>query len=368
MDLFHSGRKLRFTSSVYDMYLSAKAECCSRGIHGNVAAAYDSDFLSCYDRSIIAVVKRFHQIASCQVLVGREYAVGVLARDTHEHWKSCSGSDEYSLKSFLFHELIDGCGFTDDNICLKLHTKFFDFLNLFRDNLLLRKTEFRNTVHKHAAQLVERLEYSHVISHLRQISRTGQSCRAGTDDCHLVAVHCLRSYRLDIMLKRVICHESLQLTDRYRLALDPADTLTLTLGLLRADTSADRRKRAGLSNHLICFFDISCLHFADEARDINGYRTSCDTFRILAVNTSCRLFHSLFHIVSEANLLEVRRTYLRVLLSYRHFLQYICHYSSPPQCPQPPWCVSPSMSLSIARPSAVLYVWLLFIAWSKSTR
>ena len=69
---------------------------------------------------------------------------------------------------------------------------------------------------------MESLEYSHVIPHLRQISRACKTGRTGTDDSHFVAVHLLCSYRLNIIFKRIVGHEPLELTDGYRLAFDSA--------------------------------------------------------------------------------------------------------------------------------------------------
>ncbi len=58
-------------------------------------------------------------------LVCREYTACILTRDTHEHRKSCTGTDEYRIKAFLFHQLIDLYGFTDDNVGLDIHTECF---------------------------------------------------------------------------------------------------------------------------------------------------------------------------------------------------------------------------------------------------
>ena len=65
-----------------------------------------------------------HQVASGQILVSGEYAVGVLARNSHKLGKSCAGTDEYGLIAFLIHQLVYGHGFTDDNIGLNLNAQF----------------------------------------------------------------------------------------------------------------------------------------------------------------------------------------------------------------------------------------------------
>ena len=61
------------------------------------------------------------------------------------------------------------------------------------------------------------------------------------------------------------------------------------------------RKRAGLSDHFVCLFNVSFFYFVDKRRDIDRYRTSLDAFRILAVEASLRLFHRLFFIITEAD-------------------------------------------------------------------
>src|SRR5699024_6334695 len=135
-----------------------------------------------------------------------------------------------------------------------------------------------------------------------------------------MSVLCLSTNRFNIIFKSIVGNKSLQLSDRHRLAFDSSDAFSLTLGLLRADTSADRRKGAGLSDHLVCFLNITFLDFMDESWNIDGYRTSLDTFCILAVQASRRLVHCFFQIISKTNLVKVRCTYFRILLPYRNFL------------------------------------------------
>ena len=318
------------------MYICSQTKGRSRRVHGNVSAAYNRDFFACNDRRIIAVIKRLHQIASCQIFIGGKYTVCIFPRNAHEHWKTCAGSDKYGFKPFLFHKLIDGCGFTDYNVCFKFHTQFFYFFDFFCHYFLFRKTEFRDAIHKHAAQFVECLKYGHLIPHFGQIACACQSGRTGTDHGNFMSVHFFSALRLDVMFQCIICNKPLQFSDGYRLAFNAADTDTLTLRLLRADTSADCRKSAGFSDYFISLFDISFFNLMNKSRNINGYRTSFDAFGIPAVQTSLCLFHCLFLIVSKTNFIKICRTYFWILLSDRHFFQHISHYSSPPQCPHPP--------------------------------
>ena len=90
---------------------------------------------------------------------------------------------------------------------------------------------------------MKRLKDRHIIAHLGKISRAGQTGRTGTDHCNLLSFALLRSLGPDMVLSRPVGNETLQLTDRKGFALDPADTLSFTLALLRAHTAADSRKR-----------------------------------------------------------------------------------------------------------------------------
>ena len=95
MYFLHTGRQLSFASSVHYMHLCAQTKCCSGSIHGNVSAAYNCYLLAQVDWRIVIITEGLHQVASGQILVGREYTVGVLTWNSHELGKSCAGTDEY---------------------------------------------------------------------------------------------------------------------------------------------------------------------------------------------------------------------------------------------------------------------------------
>ena len=84
MHFFHTGRKLFLTSSVDNISLCAETKGCSGCIHSNVTATDNSNFLALMNRCIIIISEGFHQVVSCQELIGRENAVCLLTRDTHE--------------------------------------------------------------------------------------------------------------------------------------------------------------------------------------------------------------------------------------------------------------------------------------------
>ena len=231
-----------FSSSVYDMYFSTKSESSSCSIHSYVTTADNSNFLTCCDRCIIRVIECFHQVASCQVLVCREYTACVFTRDSHKHRKTCTGTDKYSFKSFIFDQLIDCCGFTDNNVCFKFNTEFFNFLDLFLNNFLFWKTEFRNTINKNSTKFMKSFKYGYIISGLCKITCAGKSGRTRTDNSNFMSVLNFCSDWFNIMFQSIVSNESFQFTDRNSFTLLTTDTLSFTLRLLRTYTSADSRK------------------------------------------------------------------------------------------------------------------------------
>ena len=127
------------------------------------------------------------------------------------------------------------------------------------------------------------LKDRYLISKFREITCTGKTGRTGTDDSDLDAVCLLRLLRNNTVLSRPVSYETLELTDGDSLALDAADTLALTLALLRADTTADCRKCGGLADDLCGLCVVSFFYFFYECRDIDLNRTSLYTSRVFAV-------------------------------------------------------------------------------------
>ena len=141
-----SCRKLCLTSSVYDMNLCTETESRSRCVHRYVSTADNSNFLTSSDRCVIIVAERLHKVASCQVLVCGEYAVCVLARDSHKSRKTGTGTDEDCLVALFVHQLVNGYRLADNYVCLDVNAEFLHVLDLRLYNALFRKTELRNSV------------------------------------------------------------------------------------------------------------------------------------------------------------------------------------------------------------------------------
>ena len=302
------------------MYLCAKTKCSSCSVHSNVTTTNNSNLLAMCDRSIIILTECFHKVVTCQVLVSGEYTVSLLTRDSHEHWKSGTGSDKYSLKSLIFKKLVDCYGFTNDNVGLNLNTQRFYVLNLCCNYFVFWKTEFRNTINKNSTSFVKCLEDCYIVTHLCKISGAGKSGRTGTDHCNFMSVLlCSRNW-FDTILLRPVSNETLQFTNGNSFPFQTADTFTLALCLLRTYTSANSRKSTGLTDDLVSFFKVSFFYFMNEAWDIDRYRASFHTFCFLTAKASVCFFHCLFFIVTKANLFKVSSTNLRSLLSDWYFL------------------------------------------------
>ena len=273
-----------------------------------------------HDRGSGIGIKRLHQIASGQVLIRREYTVGILAGDTHELRKSCTGTDKYSMEALFIHQLIDGYGFTYHYVGFNMNTERFYILDLFCHNTALGKTELGDTVYQYTACLMQCLEDSDIITHLCQISGTGQTCGAGTNDSYLFTVLLCFRCGFDTVLSCPVSYETLQLTDGYGIPLETADTFSFTLALLGAYTTADGRKCAGFADDTISLFDTAVLHLFNELRDLDGYGTALYTLCVFTVNAAGSLFHCFLFVISETYLFEVGSTFLCILFSDRNSL------------------------------------------------
>ena len=243
MHFFHTGREFLLTSAVYDVGLRAETERCSGRVHRHVPAADDHCLFGLHDRCPGIRAERFHQIASCQIFVGREDAHRLLARDMHELGQTCAGADEDGVKTFFLHQGVDRCGFADDAVCLYFDTEGLDVLHFLLDDRFLGQTELRNAVDQDSARLVQCFEDRDVITFAGEISRAGKAGGAGTNNCDFLSLGgCVRG-RLDAHRSGRIRDVALQFADGDRFSLDPAHADAFALRLLRADASADSGKR-----------------------------------------------------------------------------------------------------------------------------
>ena len=120
-------------------------------------------------------------------LVGGVNAEQVLARNAEEAGQTRAGAEEHGLKAFLGEQLVDGDRAADDGVGHDLNAHLFERGDFARHDRL-GQTELGDTVHQHAAGLVEQLVHGDFIAHAGEVARAGQTGRAGTDDGDTVAV------------------------------------------------------------------------------------------------------------------------------------------------------------------------------------
>ena len=228
-DFFFSCRQFGFASSVDDMHIRAKTQGGSCGIHCHVAAADDNSFLCAHDRCPGIFAEGLHQVGAGQVFIGGEDAECLLAGDVHESGQAGTAADEDSLKAFLVHQVINGDGLADDDVCFDFDAKRSDIVNFLFNNRILGKTEFRNAVDKDAACLVQCFEDRYIIAHPGKIACACQTGRAGADDRDLFVFLFRCDCGFDTHFLGGVGDISFQLADGNSFALDASDAFAFTL-------------------------------------------------------------------------------------------------------------------------------------------
>ena len=180
-----SGWKFDFGATIDYRGVSSKPESGPGGIHGDVSASHHAALLSGMDRSEVILPEGLHQVVTGQELIGGEDSVEVLAGDTHELGQSRTCSHEDRLETFVVDQAVYGHGASDDHIGFNLDTQSFNCVDLAFEHFVLGKPEFRDSVHKHAAYLMESFEDRDVVAPLCQIRRAGESGGTGSDHGYL---------------------------------------------------------------------------------------------------------------------------------------------------------------------------------------
>ena len=207
-----------------------------------------------------------------------------------------------------------------------LYTQLLHGLDLPGYDLLLGKTEFGNTVHQYAADLVQRFENLHFIPHAGQVARAGQSRRTAADDRYLVSVALdVGSGHLVGILDFPVADEALQLADSHRLALDSQNAGAFALALLRADAAANARQRAVLGDNGGSRSEITLHDLMDEIRNTDIHRTRRHAAGILAIQAAGRFERGFLDIITVAHLLEVGGPDFRILFAHGNARNFICH-------------------------------------------
>ncbi len=261
--LFGAGREFGFAAPVDDCRLGTQSLGGAHGVHRHVAAAHYDYLAARLDGRVVVGVEGTHQVGAGQEFVGRDHAVEVLARNTHETGQSGARTDENGVESLLVEQGVDRQGAADDDVGLDGYAQPAQGVDLALHDPRLRQTELGNAVDQHAAHLVQRLEDVHLVARLSQVAGAGQTGRTAADHGDAAAV--ARGGRhLGFVFQRPVAHVALQLADGYRFALDAQDAGPFALRLLRADASADRRQRAVSRDDGRCCCHPAVLQFADE--------------------------------------------------------------------------------------------------------
>ena len=133
--------------------------------------------------------------------------------------RSGAGGDEDGVEAFVVHQFVDGDGLADHDVGLEDHAAAAQHVDFVVDNLF-RQAEFRDAVHQHAAEFVQRLEDVHLVSHLDEVAGAGQAGRAAADEADFLARRGRRYRRAELScLALPIGDEALQIGDSDRLAL-----------------------------------------------------------------------------------------------------------------------------------------------------
>ena len=166
-----------------------------------------------------------------------------------------------------------------------------------------------------------------IITQFAEVACAGQGRRAGTNDCHFVAVGS-GNFRIGqvFLAHMIVSDKALQTADADALAVLAADALTFALFLLRADTAADSGKAVGGGDDLISGIKITFCNFCDKLRNADLNRASGTAQRILTIQASLSLVDCHFSSISECNFIKVLSTNNWILLWHRIFIfSHISH-------------------------------------------
>ena len=272
---------------------------------------------------MIRKIISLHQIAASQELIGGIYTVEILARNMHKVRQTGTSTYIYSIKAHFTHQLIYSKETASNSINLNGNAQLLEILYLTAYNLILWQTELRNTIGKYTASYMESLKNSNLIAHLCQISSTGQTRRASTNNSYLLSILGKLNW-LDFLIlgQLIISSKPLQTTNTYWLPLDAHNTMLLALILLWADTTTYSWQGIGLLDNIYSGIKIPLLDFANKSRNIYLYRTALTALWHLTVKTAFCLSYSSILIIAQCYLLKITSTNLWILL--RHLVLF--HY------------------------------------------
>ena len=214
--------------------------------------------------------------------------------------------------------MLHGNGLANYAVGLEVYAHLSEVLYLHVYNLVWQ-TEFRDAIFEYTSNLVQSLEYEHVVALLSHVSGEAQSRWSGTHHGNLHAVGWLNFRQRDVSaLPLVVGSKSLQISYcNGRFSHLGVNTSALALFLLWTHASAHGRQGGCLLEHFGCVKEMSSLYVLDERRDIDVHRTSFHACWLTAVQAPLRLGECHFWSQSLVDLLQsCCRTVFRVKLRH----------------------------------------------------
>jgi len=271
-----------------------------------------------------------HEVGPGQVLVGREHAHQVLARDLHELGQARANAKIHGVEALL-KEFVHGHGAAHDHVAFQTYALSLQAGHLGADDVL-GQPEFRDAVDEHAAGFVKSLEEADFMAFEGQVAGHGQAGRPRTDHGHLPARGRVAGGQFaDMVLAFPVGGETLQVADGHGFALAAQQAVAFALDLLGADPAADGGQAVAFPDLADGLVEVAFGHVFDEARDVDVHGTALDARRILALQAARGFGDGLFRGVAQGHFLEVAGADGGFLLGHGLSGSFFgCHQCFPP--------------------------------------
>ena len=126
----HTCRHLFFGTTVDDhRTLGTQTFRGTDSIHGGVTTTDDGYVLTIEKRCVSSRIGSVHEVDTRQVFIAGEHTVEVLTRDIHETRQTGSRTHEDTFEALLL-QFFDRDGLADDGVCMELHAKGAETVNL----------------------------------------------------------------------------------------------------------------------------------------------------------------------------------------------------------------------------------------------
>ncbi len=252
---------------------------------------------------------RLHQVHPGQELVRAVDTDEVLAGHAQKSGETGTGSDEHRVETFLVEQVVDGVCHADHCVRNELHAEIGELCDFELDDVV-GESVFGDSVPEHTSELVECFEHRDVVS---ETSAVGGACKPGwaaADDGDAFAGSRAGMFSDGWlgMSASPVGDETFEVTDRDRTTLPSQHARPLALLLLWAHPPANCRERIVTGHDRGCCSPFALGHERNEFIDPDTDRAACDTRRVAALETPCRLQHRAFSGISEVDLVEVMAT------------------------------------------------------------